>query len=282
MAKKDTVHYENNPILIGLDGLKLFFSLGRQIAIYSVVATAIGLMVIVGMFAASIAEANTMTEAEFQSMERRDAAAWKQFLQPDSPDDVIVPIAREVGMQFVVLVFSLLLFGVFDYAAARTALNKKAELAEGFKVVIKEFPGYLWLYVLFTIKVLLWSLLLIIPGIIMFYRYILSGTVFFAEGKRGNAAIKRSAELTKGKWLTTYAGTSVWPIISQGLAYYIFMPGSLAVLYRQFTSLEKAQAPAPKAHIISWLTLLVPIALFVLLILLIALLAALLTLGARG
>ena len=263
MAKTD-VHYENNPFMIGIEGLKLFFGQSRNIALYSIAVT---VALIVAVFIAIIGAfmyGASLTESELNAMDRADATAWQNFVQPDSPDDVLVPIAREVTWQFAALVISLLLFGVLDYAAARNAKGEKADLRTGFKTVIVNFPAYLWMYLLMSIKLILWTLLFIIPGIIMFYRYILAGTVFFAEGKRGNAAIKRSSELTKGRWLTTFAGISVWPIISQGLGYYVFIPGSLAVLYRQYTATDSRQG----THIFSWLTLLVPVALIALCIVL--------------
>lgn len=264
---KPAAEYENNPILIGINGLKLFFGSSRSIAIYSLVITFLMVVSVFIVFVGSIINGLSMSEAELRAMERSDAQSWERFLNPATPMAVIGPVAREVAINLLILVVSLLLFGVLEYAAARNAMGQKAELKEGFRTVLSEFPAYLWLYVLMSVKLLLWTLLFIIPGFIMFYRYILSGTVFFAEGKRGNAAIKRSAELTKGAWLTTFAGTSIWLMISQGLGSYVFAPGSLAVLYAQLKAPTDTGVAKPKAHILSWLTLLIPIALIILFIL---------------
>jgi len=266
MAKSD-VAYENNPFMIGINGLKMFFNDAKPLAIYSIVATAAMIVAFIGFIAVMIVTSAGISESEYAAMQRRDEAAVQRFLNPDGPFDVIAPVAREVAIQFGLVVLGLLIFGVLDYAAGRLATGKKAELGPAFKTVLGHFPAYLWMYVLMIVKVFLWSLLLIVPGIIMANRYILAGTVFFAEGKRGNAALKRSADLTKNAWLTTYGGVWSWSLISQGLAAYVFYPGATATLYRQLAPLTDAGKPKPAAHILSWLVLLVPIAVIVLYVL---------------
>lgn len=259
--------YENNPFMIGINGIKLFFNDARPLAIYAIAASAAIVVALLMFILAAFISGATMSEADFAAMQRRDEAAAQQFLNPDGPLDVIIPVVREIAVQFGFIVIGLLIFGVLDYAAGRLATGKKAELGPAFKAVLGQFPAYLWLYILMIIKVLLWSLLLIVPGIIMANRYILAGTVFFAEGKRGNAALKRSADLTKNAWLTTYGGVWSWSFISQGLATYVFYPGASATLYRQLAPLTDSGAKKPAAHILSWLVLLVPIAIVVLYIL---------------
>jgi uncharacterized membrane protein len=258
--------------MIGINGIKLFFKDARSLAIYSIVATSILIVAFIVFVAAMIIVGAGMSESEYTAMQQRDEAAMQQFLSPSEPQDVIVPVVREVAIQFGLVVIGLLIFGVMDYAAGRLATGKNAELGVAFKTVLGQFPAYLWMYVLMIVKVLLWSLLLIVPGVIMANRYILAGTVFFAEGKRGNAALKRSADLTKNAWLTTYGGVWSWSFISQGLATYVFYPGATATLYRQLAPLTDAGKPKPAAHILSWLVLLVPIAVVVLYILFMVLL----------
>lgn len=65
------------------------------------------------------------------------------------------------------------------------------------------FWPYLGLAVLTTVFVLLWSLLLIIPGLIYGVFYSLAVYVFFFEGQRGMKAIRRSVRLVEGYW---------WPV----------------------------------------------------------------------
>lgn len=271
MATKTTVPYENNPIMIGIEGLKLIFSQAKGVGIYSIVVTVamfvVALMVYVVAF---------IIEVMQNGLEQGKVAA-DVYVGPSSFDPMagLLFVTSIVAGALIFMAVSLLLFGVLEYAAAMTAKGKTVTLGESFTAVLQAFPAYLWMYMIFTVKVLLWSLLFIIPGIIMFNRYLLAGTVFFAEGKRGNAAIRRSAELTKGAWLTTYGGAWIWNIISQGMAAMVFWPGCMAILYRQLAAVTDADQPKPAAHILSWLTLLLPIALAMIYIMLIVLLFAL-------
>lgn len=266
MAAKTTVPYENNPFMIGIEGLQLIFKQAKGVGIYSIVMTAsmflLGIVIyavitIVQLIASGGQEVTYVDTATPTTAELLSFGAWL------------------LAGTLLYMVISLLLFGVLEYAAAQTAKGKNVTLKEGFSEVWRQFPAYLWMYIIFTVKVFLWSLLFIVPGIIMFNRYLLSGTVFFAEGKRGNAAIKRSAELTKGAWLTTYGGAFIWNIVSQGLAALVFWPGSMAILYRQLAAKTDSGEVKPPAHLLSWATLLVPLILAFLYIVFMVLLFAL-------
>lgn len=72
-----------------------------------------------------------------------------------------------------------------------------------FKATQKPIWSYIGLTILTSILILLWSLLLIVPGIIYSVFYSLAVYVFFFEDKKGMAAIRRSKELIKGYW---------WPV----------------------------------------------------------------------
>jgi hypothetical protein len=257
MATKTNVFYENNPFMIGIEGLKLLFGNAKNVGIYSIALTA-GMFVLAIIFYVVMVIIELATGSNMDTTNQVDVS-----FNPDATGLLVVTAAWVVGT-LLYLAVSLLLFGPLEYTAAMLAKGKQVGLGEAFKATLNNFGAYYWLYILFIVKIFLWSLLLIIPGIIMFNRYVLSGTVFFAEGKRGNAAIKRSSELVKGAWLTTYGGAWVWNMISQGLATIVFWPATMAVLYRQLARVTDASKAKPAAHILSWLILLIPIAIAVL------------------
>lgn len=64
--------------------------------------------------------------------------------------------------------------------------------------------GYIWVSFCTGIFVLLWLLLLVIPGLVMMIYYSFSLWVFLVEGLRGMKAIKRSKELVKGHWWAVF------------------------------------------------------------------------------
>ncbi len=265
MATKTPVPYENNPFMIGIEGLKLLFGNARNVGIYSIAMTAgIFVLAFIGYIVLVIVE--LATGGSVDTTNQMDVS-----FDIDMAGLIVMTAAWIVG-SLLYLAVSLLLFGPLEYAAAMLAKGKTVGLGEAFKATIANFGAYYWLYILFIVKVFLWSLLLIVPGIIMFNRYVLSGTVFFAEDKRGNAAIKRSSELVKGAWLTTYGGAWIWNIVSQGLAAIVFWPATMAVLYRQLAHVTDASEQKPPAHILSWLIFLVPIGIAVLYLLFMVLL----------
>ena len=257
MASKLSTDYQNNPFMIGIDGLKLIFTNAKSVGIYTIVLSSVFFIVASILSAISaITDESDKIKADSNSLEASVSTAG----------DVGLFLGLFLSGLVVYYLVLLLLFGVVEHAAATVAKGEQTTLKQSFRVLMKNFPAYVWLYVLITIKVLLWSLLFIVPGIIMFNRYILSGTVFFAEGKRGDAAIQRSSQLVKGGWLTTYGGAWAWNLISQGIATLVFWPGSMAVLYRQLKDVTDHGQAKPPAHVLSWLVLLAPIAVILLFI----------------
>jgi hypothetical protein len=254
MSAKTPTPYENNPFMIGIEGLKLTFTQAKSVGIYAIVLTsAIFIVSMITSVVSTVMDAGGDNQTEGQ-------------VQISSMSEVIVILLVALVGILIYLIVSLLFYGVLEQTAAVIAKGGTTTLRESFKVVLKGFPAYLWLYILLIVKVLLWSLLFLIPGVIMMNRYLLSGTVFFAEGKRGNAAIQRSSELVKGAWITTYGGAWAWNLVSQGLATLVFWPGCVAILYRQLSQRTDSGEAKPPAHVLSWLLLCIPIGLAVLLI----------------
>jgi hypothetical protein len=84
--------------------------------------------------------------------------------------------------------------------------NYQGKGREIFKETKKYFWPYIWLTILNTILILLWAMLLIIPGIVFSVFYSLAVYVFFFEDKRGLDAIKRSYQLVRGYF---------WPVFGR-------------------------------------------------------------------
>ncbi len=112
-----------------------------------------------------------------------------------------------------VLVFTLGLCVVF-YFMARSYMalfllikkNYEGKPLEIFKETRSIAFPYIGLALLTAVLVLLWSLLLIIPGLIFSVFYSFAIYTFFFENKRGMKAIKRSKELVKGYF---------WPVLGR-------------------------------------------------------------------
>lgn len=107
-----------------------------------------------------------------------------------------------------VVAMVLACFLVFLYFAIRSYIGMfllvkkdyQGNTKEIFKETKKYFWSYLWLSVLTTIFILLWTCLLIIPGIIFSVFYSFAVYAFFFEDLKGMKAIKRSVSLVKNYW----------------------------------------------------------------------------------
>ena len=252
MTKHTTAHYENNPFYIGLRGIQLLFKNAQSIGIFAAVLVGIG--VLLNTISNIIDVVNQMNEPT--------SSASDEFIATgSSPDLGIFFIVAGVILlvTFIIMLLCLIPYGVLEYSAARLALGEKVTLKQAFSATLRNFLGYIWVYIIVMVKLFLWTLLLIVPGIIMSIRYTLAGTVFFAENKRGNAAVKRSAELTKGAWFTTFAGHGLWNLITLGQITLIITPSANAILYRQLRDVTDSGVKKPNAHWLSWLTFFGPI-----------------------
>ena len=259
--KQPKVIYENNPFYIGLNGLKLLFANAQSVAIYAIVLSVIAF--IVNLISNVIDAVNAINEKPGESMQPMINTAQQA---PVEMSALLIGGIIVASILFVFFVLFAWAYGILEYTGARLALGEKVTLKQAIREVAKQLASYLFVLVLVFVKIFLWSLLLIVPGIIMAVRYSLATTVFFAEGKHGNAAIKRSLELTKGAWLTTFAGSGLWNLITFSQITALLQPGVNAVLYRQLKDTTDNNETKPTAHWLSWTTLLVPLAFIVLLL----------------
>lgn len=249
-TKKST--YENNPFYVATQGLELLFKKAQSVGIALAVLSAIVL----------VSSLPSYSFPNYSQPTSDDTATSAQKAAGDNPFST-VPVEVWV-MAGIVLLLGILLFsfigivvrGVSDYASAQLALSKTTTLREALNAVFGQFWSYTWVLVIVMVKTVLWSLLFIIPGFVMSYRYSLAGVSFFAGKGRGNAPIAHSSSLVKGAWLTTYASQMLLNIITLGFIQPLLVAGTNAVLYRQLSAVGDKK---PKAHILSWLTLIVPI-----------------------
>lgn len=112
------------------------------------------------------------------------------------------PLAGALMVLSVLSVLVVMYFSIQAYAGIFLLVKKdfQGEPKELFKEAKDSIIPYITLTVLTAILLLLWTLLLIIPGIIFSIFYSMAIYVYFFEGKTGMEAIKRSKELVKGYW----------------------------------------------------------------------------------
>lgn len=136
-------------------------------------------------------------------------------MQQQQPGSMTPEQAREMGERIiealpviiaVVVVAFLLLFvivlpitnGATIHALSQAYLGGKPSVGGAIGFAFKRLPSLLWTSLLSMIMIFFGLCLLIIPGIILFFRYFLASQVVVIEGKSGGAALKRSGQLMKG------------------------------------------------------------------------------------
>lgn len=253
-TEKDKTVYENNPFMVAVEGISLLFNKARAIAI---------ILLIVSVLSA-------VTGGMRDTQENNSD---KGMHLPNWPLEQWLMVSAIVTVILLAILFiSCMISGISAYAAAQIAKGNEVSLKEAFSAVLESFFSYIWLQILTAVKILLWSLLLIVPGIIMSFRYSLANVAFFDKGLRGNAAIKESIRLTNGAWITTYASHTLFNLITLGVITEALTAGTRAVLYRQFSALKEGE-PKPDAHVLSKITLFLPLILVMVALVFLGLLA---------
>lgn len=128
-----------------------------------------------------------------------------------------------LGFRVATVIISVLGFFTALYFCIRAYIGifllVKNDYAGNEKKLFEETRQYFWPYVglvvLTSIFVLLWALLLIIPGIIYSVLYSFACYALFFEDKRGMAAIRRSVQLVSGYFWPVFGrfifvGVIVW------------------------------------------------------------------------
>lgn len=242
--------YENNPFFIATKGLSKLFNLALGVGIVLV-----ALSLILSFSGGPSVPMNDDGSPNVEQI-NQTFTGW-------STDEWITAAGAVTIIGAAILLLAALFGGVSAYTSAQLARDKKVSLNDAFKVAFDNLWPFLWLQIIIFVKLLLWTLLFIVPGIIMSIRYSLSSVAFFDKGLRGNAAIKESLRLTKGAWFTTFAGNALLNYMTLGVISWVIATGANAVLYRQYSQLGETK---PAAHWLSWFTFFLPIILVALLI----------------
>jgi len=235
--------YENNPFFIASSGITKFANMAQSIFVVFIALALLGLLS--NGFSPDVSQDSIKHAISTVS-------AW-------SLHDWLVAIGSGSIIGLAWALISALLSGVSAYTSAMLAHGRHVSLKKAFREAFDNLWSYLWLQAIICIRLFLWSLLFIIPGVIMYFRYSLASVAFFDESKnlRGNAAINESLRLTKNGWITTYAANVLFNFLTLFAITNIITTSVNAVLYRQF---DAAGDKKPQTHWLSWLTLVGPFA----------------------
>lgn len=250
-SKKQTLTVTSfNPFSVTIEGLTLLFSRAQSIALFLIAVIIVGFIF-------------NMTTPAPEFTKDSTGKATEEFIKNafQAPPEVQL---TWVGMGLVLALFYMavttMLHGISSYAALQLSKNNEVKLSEAFNAVLENFGRYFVMYFLMNLKIFLWSLLFIIPGIIAYYRYSFAGILFFDPDKklRGNEALAGSSRLAKKGLLTIFASQFLFDVITFFYANRLITLSSQSVLYREYAALEAANAKKPSAHIIAKIALALP------------------------
>ncbi|MET0979995.1 MAG: hypothetical protein ABWX90_01930 [Candidatus Saccharimonadales bacterium] len=237
VSPKQQTLYINNPFVIAVEGMKLLFQKAPTLAIILAILSAFG--------------ASNVFSNQTEVADNTAPIVATPDLDPVVVAGTIIIIAV---MLFGILIFGSIIAGIFAFTSAEIAKGRTVSFRQAAKAIVDRLWSFVWLQLLTIAKIFAWSLLLIIPGIVMAIRYSLANISFFDSDKKltGNAAIKDSLALTKDAWVTTFGAQVFFNIITLGLISPLLDTASKAVLYRQFTALQRSGEAKPKPHALSW------------------------------
>lgn len=258
----DQATYQNNPFFIAIEGIKALFRYAKPVAIALIVISVFGFIFNAYSNTANIFNTDTTQEPTTQPAINEETTAFAI----DSPESMgaivgIIGLVLIVGMivSVVVLLIGAVVNGLRDVAAAAAVNQQTITLKEAFSTLFRRFPGYLWLLVIVAVKTLLWSLLFIIPGIIMAVRYSLAGVAFFSQNMKAAEAVRYSTQITKNGWTTLFASNIVFNFVTLNTITILVQSSVYAVLFRQYHQLEVANIAKPSPH---WLSVVATVLLF--------------------
>jgi hypothetical protein len=115
------------------------------------------------------------------------------------------------AVQIILFIFIIIAAVLFFYYYIRIFMatiilikNDYTSAKDSFIISKKYFWGYIWISLLSMLVIGLWSVLLIVPGIIAMVYYLLVNYAFFFEDFKGRMSLARSKELVKGYWWSVF------------------------------------------------------------------------------
>ncbi len=161
----------------------------------------------------------------------------------------LIPANWYLRLPFFLLLLAAGALAIYYGVRTRAAMiliirDKYVSAKESFASSAQYFWSYLGLSLLATLIICAWSILLIIPGIIVGVFYLLFNYTFFFENLRGMKALRRSWELVKGYWWSVFGRLLYIGLIAAVINFFLVMPlGSMpesspqAIAYNGFTNL---------------------------------------------
>lgn len=265
--KKQSKHlYISNPFLLSFNRFGTFFekNLGWALAIIILPFLGFIFQLMLNIIGALL---STSPSAHASSLDQAESTGLAIGL---------IAIIVIVYVCFVLLgiVFQVFITGVLTYVSLQNEADKTAPLKDAIDATVKRFWRLFIAQLLATIKIIAWSFLFIIPGIVAAFRYALLSYVIMDEPPE-NQGVKSAHE--RVKVLVRHRKREVFGVAT--VAAIIPVVGPIlqitgnAALYRELQTFHDQKLEKPPIHWLNYLGFIL-IALLVLLLIAVGLLAA--------
>lgn len=123
----------------------------------------------------------------------------------------IIFVISIVFMVIYLLVCGPLLGASITYAVSKEYLGQTTTIGESIRVALSKLGSVIWSGFLAGVLIMIGFICLIIPGVILAFRYYLVQQVVVLEDESGSNALKRSGELMKGSYGIAFVlGFVIW------------------------------------------------------------------------
>jgi len=241
--------YNSNPFTLAFGAMTRIFDTNAVWAIVFVVVGIFGaIWQIVGNLASLVPSSSTDTATSTSSAPLTSGESTALVA-------IIIVVAVIALVFFVIgIVVQVYLEGMFAYVALQSEKGKPVGFGEAFRAVTKRFWRLLGAKLLAGLKIFLWTLLFIIPGIIAAFRYALLSYVIMDEpetNKGIGASHTRTKTIVKGRLIEVFGlsfATGIIPVVG-GL---LQLVGG-AAQYNQLAESYDSKAARPAKHWLNYI-----------------------------
>lgn len=285
-TKKTLRPYDSNPFTLIFHAFSRFFTTNMW--------WGVGLLVLgflsfslqsVSQFAGTPIPSESSTPPRSDSLEQN--SSWLQNITPEQLATFsVIAILIILFVAFICFIYFALytyVYALFAYVALQSEKGRSVRFEEALTAVNKRFWRLLLAQGLASIKIFLWTLLLIVPGIIAAIRYALLTYVVMDQSEKEKgviAAHTRTKQIVKGKLMEVFGmlvAAGIVPFIGEALR----ATGS-AAQYNQLAYTHDNKIPRPKTHLLNYLGFLLIVLWIFLLVAFISFLFLLFYISAKG
>lgn len=244
--------YNSNPFTLAFDAMGRMFSSNAGWAVAVIIAG------ILGFFWQILTNA-----AQFINSEEASASSIGQLASGSSEATTIIAMVILIGtiisaVILVSVVIGTYIQGMFTYVALQSETNTKVGFKEAFDATSKRFKRLFLAQLLANLKIIGWTFVFILPGIVASFRYALLPFVIMSdpESEKGvGTSHDKTKALVKGRLWEVFGVSTVGGIVPV-VGSLLELTGN-AALHNQLKLYNENNLEKPKIHWLNYIAFIV-------------------------